>query len=484
MKFFRSGKGFLCAEINGKNIHSKYDPHREAERFIGASVSGNPSVIIILGAGLGYLQEEIIKQFPSTPVLAVFYDDALYENLQFRNSLIKCWRPSSKISLASFFQKNIKEKTLKDLLFMEWNPSALIFKEISLEVNKLLKVVIQQLNGNIKTTAIFGKKWIRNMLCNYLSIDNYCSVEKENVPIVIASSGPSLEKSLPLLIHYRKKYRLWALPSSLKALIEKGLIPDLLVSTDPGYYGSYHLRFLQENIPVAIPLTGSRGVWKKNNPVMILNQSLPFEKDLYTLTSIPGHTIPSNGTVSGSALEIAGKTSSNIYFTGLDLCYFDIKSHISPHSFDTLLNIETGRINPVQNIYYNRAVDAVPDFYKGIRTSKSLDTYKNWFNNHTLHFPVKRINPSPVEIDNMSIGNMEELEIFHDLNVPEIIKYKAEEKIIRKKNISKLLSKWEIDLETGQREDLLYFFDTESYSQGKKNSKALDFIKELREIYG
>jgi hypothetical protein len=321
------------------------------------------------------------------------------------------------------------------------------------------------------------------MLCNYLSIENYCLYEEEKTAIVITSSGPSLQKSLPQLRQYRKKFRLWALPSSLLALKKYGLVPDLIVSTDPGYYASYHLQYSPRKIPVAIPLTGSRGLWKDNRTLMILNQSFPFEKDLFSMGKIPNMIIPSNGTVSGTALELAQKYSGTIYFTGLDLCYSDIKSHVSPHSFDTLLHSQSDRNNPLQNIYFNRASAAVPDFSSGIRTSTSLDTYKNWFNSKCSSISVKRVHPSPVRIDNMSIGNLEELNSLSDLSEQRYITYKAEDKKIRKVRILQLLNSWEEDLSSDQNKELLYFIDTDSYSRGIKNNKALDFIREMRRIY-
>lgn len=484
MKFFHSPKGYLCAAFQGKNIHSQYNPQKEAARFIKASVSGTPSMIIFLGAGLGYVQEEICNNYSSVPVLAIYYNDELYKKRQFSNENISCWFPSSNEDLNSFFQKNIEEKSLKDLLFVEWNPSALIFRDSSLSANKILKNVIQQLNGNIKTTAVFGKKWIRNMLCNYLSIEKYCTMDRQITPIVIASSGPSLVDSLGILKKYRNKYRLWALPSSLKALDENYLIPDLVISTDPGYYGSYHLNYLKKNIPVALPLTASRGLWRNDNPLMILNQNSPFEKELFQLSSLKPYAIPPNGTVAGTALELASRVSQNIYFTGLDLCFYDIKSHISPHSFDSLLTSESGRFNPYQNIYFRRAFDAVPDFNKGIRTSRSLDTYKNWFNNHSSNLPVKRINPSPVKIENMSTGNFEELNLFPDLDPQEIITFNAENRNLRRNTISTLLKSWEKRIIENNREELLYFIDTDSYYSENTNLKALNFVKELWRIYG
>ena len=486
MKIFHSKKGFLSAEKDGRNIHSLYNPNREAERFIAAYITKKPSTIAVLGTGLGYLLEQLNLKYPDVLILAVFYDDELYKNCFFQSSNIYKWHPSSKESISSFFNAHIREIYLKNIQILQWNPTSLIYKKESLFINKELKKVIQQLNGNIKTTAVFGKKWIRNMICNYLFINSYVSYPAEKSPIVIVSSGPTLEKSLSDIKKYRKKFRLWALPSSLRILQSQSISPDMLISTDPGFYGSVHLQYVTDNIPVAMPLTASRGLWKTKNPTLILNQNSPFEKDLYDSVKIVKTNIPSNGTVSGTALELALLNSNFIFFAGLDLCYSDIQSHTSPHSFDNLLNGEANRIDPLQSIYFKRAAPAIADFKKKIRTPVSLETYKNWFNFKSSDSAqiIKRLNPSPVIIDNMDKGNLSELAHLSDLELMDWTIEKAGKKSEKSKTINLLFDKWEKKLQNGTGNDLFYFIDTETFSNGGKPFNAVNYIKKLRGIYG
>jgi len=486
MNIYTSAKGHLCVEKDGKNLHSKYNPDREAERFIEVSAITNPSIIILMGAGLGYILKEVIRKYPQSQIIAVYYSDEIYQNRQYTNTSVKNWFPSSQTSIHSFFSECITEVYLRNLHVLEWNPSSLIFPKISLEINKVLKTIIQQLNGNIKTTALFGKKWLRNMLCNYLSINSYCSLNKSSSPIVIVSSGPTLKTSLRQIQKYRDRILVWALPSSLKALQNAEIKPDLLISTDPGYYGRVHLNYLPDGIPVAFPLTGSRGIWMKGNPLVIINQSLPFEKDLFRISGLESIVIPSNGTVSGTALELALRYSDKIFFAGLDLCFHDIQSHIKPHSFDDLLFSDSHRSKPLQSIYYHRASMAKADFYRGIRTSKSLETYKNWFNSRDIDSSrkIKRLNPSPVHIDNIGRGDLCELEDLPPTEKTGISMHNSESRQKKLEHIRILLNTWQSELEEKRRDDLLYFIDTDAYTKGIRNNTALSYISDLRNIYG
>lgn len=485
MQIYHSSKGYLCAESQGKNIHSRYNPDREAQRFIDQSIEGNPSLIVLLGAGLGYIQRAVRDSYPQAKILSVFHHDMLYENQIDQTKRNPSWFPSSSLSTRLFFNRHIKEKELRDMAVIEWDPSARIFPELSLQINQSLKECVQQLNGNIHTTAFFGKLWLRNMLTNFLLTEKYATPSFPSAPVVIASSGPSLEKSLDQLRRYRNKYLLFALPSSLYALKESGLKPDLQISSDPGYYGSVHLRHLFDDVPLAHPFTSCRGSWKKDIPFWILNQETPFEKDLFAQASIPGRCTPSNGTVSGTAYELAKGLTQKIYFAGLDLSFSDIRSHIRPHSFDILLESETDKRESLHSLYFKRAEGTVPDFEKKIRTGRSLDIYRNWFSalGTKGDITIKRLNPSPVSIENVNEGSLEELK-----DSPPISEYHWEEidapgKEKRKEIIATLLNKWTQNLQDGSEEDLFYFIDTESFTSGNNRDKALNYINRLKEIY-
>lgn len=486
MRIYKSKKGHLCAENDGKNLHSLYNPQREAARFIEQAISGSPSIVILLGAGLGYIQQNLLEKYPQIKLLSLYHDDEIFSNTQIKSENIRNWYPSCGTDPAIFLQKNVPEALFSKLTVIEWEPSAQIFPKRSLELNHVLKNVIQELNGNIQTTAYFGKQWIRNTLTNFLSTDNYCLPELPRAAYLIASSGPNLEKSLGAMKKYRDKYILLALPSSLKALCQWGIKPDIQISTDPGFYSGMHLQHLFSNVPLAQPFTAGRGNWRHSVPLYLLNQSTPFESDLFLISGLSHHRIPSNGTVSGTALELSSSKAETVYFAGLDLCFSDIRSHVSPHTFETLLQSDADRMTPFQSISYARAFPAQPDFQNKIRTGRSLDTYKNWFSRYagSKALKIKRLNPSPITIDNVSEGRLSELASKKALPEMSIKLIHPLEQEKRKKIVGELISLWIKQIEMGERDELFYYIDTENFTKGKDNQKALSFLNDLKDLYG
>jgi len=486
MKIYHSDRGFLCAEVQGRYIHSKYNPHREAERFVARQIGGaTPEIIILVGAGLGYINECIEKLYPGKTVLSLYLNDELYSNAYYKGNHTYHWHPLSTESIDVFFRKHIKEEHLSSLSVLEWEPCAQLYSELSLSINQSLKQIVQELNGNILTTAWFGKMWFRNTISNYLSNENYVVPDGISQPVLIASSGPSLSESFDEMRQYRQNYILLALPSSLPALIEARLIPDLQISTDPGYYSSYHLKYLFPKIPLAMPFTAGRGAWRKNSPIFPINQKTPFEKDLYSLTGLANYPVNSNGTVSGSALELASMYTNITYFAGLDLCFRDIQSHVKPHSFDSLLESRSSRVNPLQSVIYRRSHEAVPDFQKGIRTARSLDTYKNWFNQYSTRsgMSLYRINPSPVETESFKKASLSQLPDSSEGNTLRIRRIDVPSADIRRKHIKMLLNQWIDEQEKGLNDQFFYFLDAVNYTGRGDRSDSIQYLKRTRALY-
>ncbi|MBB6478903.1 6-hydroxymethylpterin diphosphokinase MptE-like protein [Spirochaeta isovalerica] len=485
MRFYRSDKGFQCAELGGKNIHSRYNPRKEAERFIDKTVTDMPETIVLIGAGLGYLQNYLKTKFPQARIICIFLDDEIYKNSFSEKNDFLCWFPGSPDSISQFFFKNIHEDRLSSLSVIEWEPCAQLFPGLSLEISKALKTTIQELNGNILTTAWFGKKWLRNLIVNYISMDYYLSPVTIEKPILIASSGPTLSEIIDDLSVFRNRFFLIALPSSLAAFSKAGITPDLLISTDPGYYSSVHLYYLGLNVPLAQPLTAGRGFWRKNASIMVLNQETPFEKDLFSITGLEHQAVKPNGTVSGTALQFSGLYNNPVYFAGLDLCFRDIQSHTKPHSFDVLLFDRTLRNNPLHSIYFNRASGAVPDFSRGIRTGRSLDTYRNWFEKYirSNNADVYRINPSPVSIEGFKNCRVEDIpdKDYHNSLTSQISETSPVE--TRKKQINKLLAKWIQEQENGENSSFFYFLDAVNATGSKNRTDAIKYLNKLKVIY-
>ncbi len=384
------------AKVDNLQIHSSYDPRKEAVRFIDSIFKSTPETIILLGPGLCYIYDEILKRFPVSKVICIFYSKFFFD--RFKNNHIFSWHPESGIKIDAFLSDILNEFELEGLKIIEWPPSASAFPEISRSINKAINQKIRELNGNMITTSYFGRKWLKNSFLNFLYINNYITNIHTDYPIVIAASGPSLEKAISLIKSIRSRIRLFALSSSVTALIANNIYPDLIIQTDPGYFAAMHFRYLHYSIPTALTLPSATGIWKTASPVLLLTNSSFYENSLISVSGMPAVNVFSHGTVAGTALQIALQaTESAVIFAGLDLCYNDILPHVRPHSFDPLFESRAAKYNPYLNQVFSSTLTAAPDKISNKqRTSLPLKTYAGWFSNKSSAFPdrVYRFLPS------------------------------------------------------------------------------------------
>ena len=382
IKIEKSKSGVDYARTEKIQIHSAYDPVKEAKRFINESNLIHPGTIIVLGSGLGYITIELNKLFPESKIISIYLSNQLYINSKIHNSY--SWHPESKDSLLLFLRKSIFTLELEGLRLLEWPPAAAAFPKISNKINKIINQFIRENNGSIITTSRFGKKWISNTIINAVNINYYKSLPISDKPVFITASGPSLVKSFNFLREVRDEITLWALPSSLNALLYEKIIPDLIIQTDPGYYATLHLRqTVKYEIPVAMPLSAVSGNGEFKTVISLSNSTF-FENVFIKALNLNVKIIPSNGTVAGTAVNLALNINNlPIFIAGLDFCYKDIQSHVKPHSFDPLFRIDISRLEPELCKIYSRTLSHTDINKHGIRTSMPLQTYSGWFNNIT-----------------------------------------------------------------------------------------------------
>ena len=411
-----SRSGHPTLSWNGKNLHSLYDPVKESRRFIDQMLlDSSPSRVVLLGPGLGYLTMELKRRLPRSEIVGIYYSRQLQEISLEKTDF--AWNPEDKTSLQEFLTTHLTELDLPGLRILEWPSSGRMFPEEAKFSSACLNRTIREIRGNFVTVSAAGKKWVHNSIINVLGIDTiWKGLETCEKPVVIAASGPTLEGGLDLLMQYRGKYSLWALPSAVPSLLARALIPDLIVVTDPSYFSIWHLHPAKgKNIPIAMPMSASTGVWRITNRVLLLRQPNFFEAAVLTSTGVSTISIPAVGTVAGSALELAAEVSSRaVFFFGLDMCSLDILSHARPNRFETFAWERSSRISPYYGQTYCETAERIPRRQGQIRTSLPLDTYADWLTEWGRHRKktVYRCLPSPRKlrgIDEIGASEFESL---------------------------------------------------------------------------
>jgi len=406
------GETFATLSVNNIQIHSKYNPKKEAAKFLKikcSNLSCSPSAIIILGAGLGYLVEAVKKAFTGIKIITIYYSYTIFKKAHLHGT--ESWHEKLNISLSHFLKNNIGELDIEGLSVIEWTPSAHAFPSISEYINRVVHQTISELTGSLRTTISIGKRWIKNSLFNFLYIipDFKINFSSLHSPILITASGPSLYMAADLIKKYRNKYILLALPSSLLFLASINVEPDLTIVTDPGFYSFYHFEnYLNSHIKIAMPLSAPSNMHSLNFHSAYFSQPYFFEQEITKHANLDLKTIASGGTVAATALEFALKlTDREIIFAGLDFCYTDIKSHAEPNSFDFFNYLNSTRTKPLYTETFSSALKNAPKRIQNngeqYRLSEAFSTYAGYFNSlpSITRKNIYRIFSSPVELSNI-----------------------------------------------------------------------------------
>ena len=490
MQLIKTKDNNFTINIDNINIHSKYSPIKEAEKFVLERIK-HQGTVIVLGPGLGYILKVLSDKYPDLEVISIPYNLELGDYSKRLNPTNrKQWDGSTKIE--NFLKTHIIEDNIKGLQIVEWAPTAKIYKENSISINNEIIKVVRRLNGNILTTARFGKKWLINSFRNYININEYITNFKINRPIVIVAPGKSLQDSITFLKEIRNSIMLISLSSANRALNYYGLKPDITFSTDPGYYSKLHLS--NYNGIISMPLTNSTS---ENNPILLINQGNKFENDIINLGSLPSIELGENGTVAGTALLFSLNYSKEpIFLVGQDLESMDLESHIRPYAFDNLLEKSTNRTNPFYSVKFKRFIN------EGI----SYKTYRDWFTNIGKNYVnrVFRVKSSSSPINGIKEINQEEVKrvLQNQITPPfsyETVKNKSKKQ--RLYEVYNLLENWLeiVEKEELKENSLFYLISTSLVTDAKdKTLTATEienitnecrkesslFIKRLLSIYG
>jgi hypothetical protein len=394
---FTARSGAPSLRIGGRALHSPYDPHLEASRFVAEQLGAEPpSSVVVLGEGLGHVSAAIRELYPDARVHPVFYSERILRMAGADRAT--SWSPGSGHSLGAYFRRRLGELAIEGLRVVEWPASAQAFPEISRAAAEALRRVVQELNGSFATACAMGRLWFRNSVANFLGIDAICPAlpGRGRQPVLIAAPGPSLERSAALIAEYRAAIQLWALPSSCPFLADAGLMPDLVVLSDPGHYAMHHILHSRVRAPVAMPLSAARGTWSRGEvppAPFLVSQPVFYERALLSAAGLRSPEIAPHGTVAATAIDLA-----------LALCMRDISSHARPNAFDDILQLMSARATPHASLWFERAAAQHAERVagaSGARTSLSLRTYAGWFDEALPSGRVFRLLPSAVPLSGM-----------------------------------------------------------------------------------
>ncbi|PZM67287.1 6-hydroxymethylpterin diphosphokinase MptE-like protein [Paenibacillus dendritiformis] len=322
-------------------VHSLYNPEREAAGWLKSIEDklGNCGHVLVVGIGLGYHLQYLLKKYP-TKKYYIYEPDIqlLHLALKLRDLRELLSHPGI-ITLAVGEEDYVLTQLLGSISSLVTNK----FEEVTIPIYKQLfgdtinklhamsKQIFLQYRSNYITQYYFEKAWFQNIVYNIdkvlvskpiVSLENTCS----DIPAIIIGSGPSLRDDIEYIKKLETKAMIIAAGSSVQALVHYGIEPHLVVSMDGG---EPNLKVFQNvdttHIPLLFATTIHHGIVEQNHKWRLSTRLNIDEVTPYLFSNSEEGIDPSfisTGSVTGTCIQFAAFIGcERIYLAGQDLSY-------------------------------------------------------------------------------------------------------------------------------------------------------------------
>jgi hypothetical protein len=379
------------ALLYGKTwLHSRYNPEAEAEKYIATlALTEETTHFILIECALGYIIPVLKARFPGSVIFSLHCNRDLGDLAGSFKADFDLY-PETRGHIRNMLEKEIPENAV--IKIIEWRPSLSVYQK---EYISLLETAVDFLRLhtlNKRTTAYFEQRWNKNVENNTAMFHHIVYLKSKIpacFPVVVTAAGPGLMRSLPELKKKQDSVYIIAVSSSIGALYEHDIKPDMVAATDGGFWALPHLyglkRYCSGTYPViAASLNARLPSFLCDAPILPISDGSEFQNTRMAALHSPFLALPQRGTVSAAALDLAFTLSAGpVYIAGLDLSDKDVLSHASPHAFETLFRARSNRFNP----YYHEA-------FARSRLNAEADTqavYIAWFKNNLAQYAARLI---------------------------------------------------------------------------------------------
>ena len=386
-----------------KQIDSNYDPVGEAIRNLARfNISGSIN-FIVLGLGLGCQVSEIIKINSKHAKIFIFEKDPELFALAIREADftqifehpgVKLFVDTDLRDVSHLLEPERTNFTLNEYCLI--SQKALVERNFEYygvlyeEIEKYFK----ESRINLKTQSVHSKVYYKNIFSNQECLRSSPGIKNlkdclSDIPAIICSAGPSLDKNIQLLKSSRKGFFLIAVATALKPLLHNGIQPDVVISIDPDELTIRSFDFFRDSgdtwlvYNAAVPNT---------IPKIFPTRKMAFDLDVHLAKWFNKHSdakgsLGKTSSVAHSALNFAEFLAcSPVILIGQDLSFQNQRLHCNQSFyFEDSINL-VSRFNPLY--YLNRLkylnfgpnlTERIDIFGCQVGSTLAMDSYRQIF---------------------------------------------------------------------------------------------------------
>ncbi len=230
-----------------------------------------------------------------------------------------------------------------------------------------------------------------NIASNAAKISTHYGVNKffykyKNIPAIIVSAGPSLEKNIRKLKEIKNKALIIAVDTAMKPLFSHNISPHFIITIDPQKKNSKYFRNVnfKESVLIAESSVDKEAIDSFNGAIYFINSIFPLAKYFMEELGDRGD-ITTGGSVSTAAYDFAIRIGANpIIMVGLDLSFPNYQTHIKGSYHEENFFTEIYKLDSYDSRIYKVLIagnlrEEKNIYNEKVWTDSRFDMYKNWY---------------------------------------------------------------------------------------------------------
>ncbi|KHD38345.1 hypothetical protein NL50_02235 [Clostridium acetobutylicum] len=242
-------KNIIKVEKNKKIIYlgSKYNVKKDIDKFLKEMGDYNKeSIFICFGLGAGEHIKELLKMTENNIIVVIEQDDKVINTL-LKNKINLEVLESDRVILSNFsgndikalFQLLIPKEEVNNTNFAFYANYKRVYENEALDTLKVYTTFLRNALIEVNTLMVHSQHFYKSFMGNLKYILDSSAVNKlksnynKDMPVVVVSAGPSLEKNIRFLKDYQDKCIIITGGRTLKTLLDLDIKPDYVCVVDP-----------------------------------------------------------------------------------------------------------------------------------------------------------------------------------------------------------------------------------------------------------
>lgn len=339
----------LAIEVEQKGnqirLNSKYDPVQEAQRWAAQYQAKNlDTVVTMFGMGNGIFLRELIsnlKQYhyiivyePSYEIFSHALENYDLEDIFLNEKVLMIVRGINDYEYPYFLSRIVTWMNIYSQLncqhpaYEKLFPDAFHYYQNTIQDNNFTCIVSKNTMDRI------GKNLVENTISNIIHIRNSISFWdlkerlRKDIPVIIVSAGPSLNRNVEVLKQAKGKSIIMAVDKAYRTLLSHDIEPDFVVHLDAVKPLSSCGNKVGFTTPLLCLLEGSQQILNNHAGRKVIYDCSEFMRNIYHGLGKNMEEVTSGGSVSTSAFALCALAGfKRIVLVGSNLAYEAGVSH-------------------------------------------------------------------------------------------------------------------------------------------------------------